>query len=118
MATYFLDLNNDNYTSEVLSYYLWGQSKAPSPSEITDEKWIDRTEKITLKIDPNQFLDKCGHLFNAKDFKLAEVFFSGKTALGNDLNINADGYSVDSNGNYILTHKQFVELFYGELKNK
>ena len=30
MATYTLDLNDKNYSSKVLSYYLWGQERAPS----------------------------------------------------------------------------------------
>jgi len=45
MAIYELDLDND-FASEVLSYYLWGQSKAPSKSEIADEKWTDRQKTI------------------------------------------------------------------------
>ncbi len=67
-----INLDDENYAAEVLSYYLWGQKNAPSPSEITNNRWIDRTEKITLSVDPNQFIAKNGDLFNAKDFKLAE----------------------------------------------
>ena len=32
MATYTLDLNDINYSTQVLSYYLWGQETAPSAS--------------------------------------------------------------------------------------
>jgi hypothetical protein len=41
MATYYLDLNDSNYTSEVLSFYLWGQKTPPSKDEMADDKWID-----------------------------------------------------------------------------
>jgi hypothetical protein len=66
MATYTLDLNDINYSTKVLSYYLWGQESAPSASEIADAQWIDRTDTVTLKIDPAQFLEMCGQLVNAK----------------------------------------------------
>lgn len=69
MSTYTLDLNDKNYSSKVLSYYLWGQESPPSPSEIANESWINRTESVTLKINPEQFSQIYGHLFNAKDFK-------------------------------------------------
>ena len=35
-----LNIKDNNYALEVLSYYLWGQSKAPAPAEIADEKFI------------------------------------------------------------------------------
>ncbi|QKF85786.1 hypothetical protein CBLAS_0593 [Campylobacter blaseri] len=73
MATYKLDLNGD-YSSEVLSYYLWGQKNAPSKSEIADTKWIDRKEGITLNVDGEELAKKLGNFVNAKDFKLFEVF--------------------------------------------
>jgi Ca2+-binding RTX toxin-like protein len=113
MATYKLDLNNANYNTEALSYYLWGQDAQPSYANITKDKWIGKTEEITLNVDPNQFLNKYGHLFNVKDFKLTEVFFNGETAGGNILDINsANGYILNTNGEYELTHEQFVNLYY------
>ena len=35
-----LNIKGNNYALEVLSYYLWGQPKAPEPAEIADEKFI------------------------------------------------------------------------------
>ncbi|MCH9812829.1 MAG: tandem-95 repeat protein [Epsilonproteobacteria bacterium] len=111
MAT--IDLSNKNYTAEVLSYYLWGQKNAPSPATIADEKWINRANGVTLKVDPDQFLQKYGNLFNAKDFKLTEVFFSGKDRVGNSLKEDKiSTYRKNAEGNYELNHDQFVELFY------
>ncbi|HFU75907.1 MAG TPA: hypothetical protein ENK66_06635 [Arcobacter sp.] len=113
MAIYNLDISNENYIAEVLSYFLWGQKNAPSPSEITDEKWIGRDEEIVLKIDRDQFASKYGHLYNAKDFKLVEVFFSGKDRKGGTLNRSqASTYTKNKDNQYILTHEQFVDLFY------
>ena len=88
MSDYKIDLNNPDYAKIVLSYSLWGQANPPAPEEITNEKWIDRKDVITLEIDPQQFKDKYSHLFNAKDFGITEVFFSGETKDGKDVNIN------------------------------
>ena len=44
-----LNLANDNFAVELLSWYLWGQATPPSKSEIADEKWLNR-DKIDLKI--------------------------------------------------------------------
>ena len=61
------DLNlNDDFTTQTLSWYIWGQKEAPRPNEVADEKWIDRQKEITLKIDPNQFLQKAGNIVNAR----------------------------------------------------
>ncbi len=113
-----INLDDENYAAEVLSYYLWGQKSAPSPSEITDNRWIDRTGGIILDVDPNQFLAKNGDLFNAKDFELAEVFFSGKDGAGNslDLSLITSAITPNANGGYELTHGQFVELFFNKKK--
>ena len=46
MSNYFLNLHGD-YSAEVLSYYLWGQAKAPAPSELADPKWMERKDKAT-----------------------------------------------------------------------
>ena len=39
-STNKLNIKDNNYALEVLSYYLCGQSKAPAPAEIADEKFI------------------------------------------------------------------------------
>ena len=114
------DLNlNDDFTTQTLSWYIWGQKEAPKPNEVADEKWIDRQKEITLKIDPNQFLQKARNCVNAKDFKLFNTFFSGKTGNHDKLNLqNIDlehGNIEFKNGEYHLTQEQFADLFY---KNK
>lgn len=43
-----------------------------------DEKWIDRRDEITLKIDPNQFLQKAGECVNAKDLNFLKYFLAKK----------------------------------------
>ena len=65
-----------------------GSKTAPSPSEIASSKFIDRKDKITLNIDTNEFISKTGEIVNTKDFKLFEVFFSGKTKDGNNIDLS------------------------------
>ena len=110
MAT--LNLNGD-FSTEVLSWYIWGQNSQPPRDKMADEKYIDRQESITLNIDPNQFLQKVGNCVNAKDFKLFETFFSGKTKGGNNLNTNYIN-KEPINGEYILTQEEFADLFYND----
>ncbi|MDR1008590.1 MAG: hypothetical protein LBL65_08560, partial [Campylobacteraceae bacterium] len=115
MATYYIDLENPHYTSEVLSFYLWGQRTPPSRDEIADDKWIGRQEEIRLRADTQSLLDTVSPYVNIKDFKLTEVFFSGKTVLGNKLDANIlSSVSQNSNGEYELTQEDFANLFYGE----
>ena len=114
-----LKLSGD-YTVEVLSWYLWGQPQAPSKSEIADSKWIDRSDEITLFINPDELAAKLQDLVSLKDFKLFNTFFSGKTANGDDLSINL--WRIISNvevknGEYYLTQQQFADLFYSGHKN-
>lgn len=54
MSTFNLSLQG-NYAAEVLSYYLWGQATAPSPSDIADAKWITH-EPVTLNINASEYL--------------------------------------------------------------
>ncbi|MSN97161.1 hypothetical protein F1B92_08315, partial [Campylobacter sp. FMV-PI01] len=58
-------------------------------------------------------MQKVGNFINAKDFRLFETFFSGKTKNGNNLiwtNVNSP---VEfKNGEYYLTQEQFANLFY------
>ena len=112
---------NDNFTAEILSWYIWGQPTAPSKDKIADTQWIDREGNITLEVEAQEFLEKAGGFVNAKDFKLFETFFSGKTVSGNKLNngnatLNEGQYERFENGLYFLTQEQFANLFYGEYK--
>ena len=64
-----------------VSYYLWGQSKAPAPAEIADEKFIRPTSAdTTVQIDAQEYMDQIAR----PNFELGEVgifktFFSYKT---------------------------------------
>ena len=112
-----LNLSGD-YATEVLSWYLWGQPKkdAPTKSNIADEQWIDRQESITLNIDKTSFLQKVGNCVNAKDFKLFEVFFSGKARNGDNIVwTNLDTPVEFKNGEYYLTQAQFADLFFKDI---
>ena len=108
-----LSLSNNDYATEVLSLYILGQNSQPPRDKVADSKWIDRQETITLNIDPNEFLQKAGECVNAKDFKLFEVFFSGKTKGGNNLS-KAYINKRPVNGEYVLTQEEFAFLFYND----
>ncbi|MBT0884880.1 MULTISPECIES: hypothetical protein [unclassified Campylobacter] len=49
MANFRLDLNDD-FTSEILSLYLWGQKRAPSKDEITNYKTYNSYFKFFKKL--------------------------------------------------------------------
>ena len=106
---------------DIINEYLWGQSKAPSSSELPDNKWIrDKNSKnITINIDTSSLINSAKNLVNLKDFVIFKTFFSGKTRDGNMLNptILSSDVEIDKNGNYILTQDQFAKLFYDSSKN-
>lgn len=78
-----LNIKDNNYALEVLSYYLWGQSKAPAPAEIADEKFIrPASEDITttVKIDAQEYMDQIVRPnFELGKIGIFETFFSGAT---------------------------------------
>ena len=43
-----LGLTGFDFTTEILCWYLWGQSEAPKPTELRSGEWIDRPEPILL----------------------------------------------------------------------
>ncbi|MDD7423339.1 MAG: hypothetical protein SOW40_00745, partial [Campylobacter hominis] len=107
-----LNLTNDNFAVELLSWYLWGQATPPSKSEIADEKWLNRNA-VNLKINIADFLQKAGEFVNLRDFSLFETFFSGKTKNGENLNWTNISTPVEfKDGKYYLTQAQFADLFY------
>ena len=121
MAVFNLNLNDD-YSKQLLSYYIWGQDTQPPVGKVASDKWADREGNITLEVDAQEFLKKAGNFVNAKDFRLFETFFSGKTVSGNKLNngniaLDKSKYEKFENGLYFLTQKQFAELFYGQYEN-
>ena len=81
-----ISLVDGDFAIKILSWYLWGQEKAPKPEELADAKWIDRKGNIELEYSTVELLEKAGEFVNAKDFKLFEVFFSGKTNKKSSLN--------------------------------
>ena len=106
---------------DIVNEYLWGQSKAPSSSELPDNKWIrDKNSKnITININTSSLVNSAKNLVNLKDFAIFKTFFSGKTRDGNMLNptILSSDVEIDKNGNYILTQEQFAKLFYDGSEN-
>ena len=117
MSNHFLNLHGD-YSAEVLSYYLWGQAKAPAPSELADPKWMERKDKdgvITLNVDIPDYLDKTGVWdVDPMKFNMVKKFFAnqreGKKRLS-DLN-----FVRNTDGGYTLTYDDFVAMFYDDEK--
>ena len=129
-----LNLKDNNYPLEVLSYYLWGQPKAPTPTEIADEKFIRPfNESTTVQIDAQQYMEQIVRPnFELGAVKLFETFFSGKTrsqeenkekgykkVLPRQITVSDLEDIVKSrssakmpDGSYSLTHTEFVEKFY------
>ena len=130
-----LNIKDNNYALEVLSYYLWGQSKAPAPAEIADEKFIRSTSAdTTVQIDAREYMDKIVR----PNFELGEVgifqtFFSGATkfqrknkerkheeVLPRKITVSdlesivksRKGETDTTKEGYSLTHDEFVGLFY------
>ena len=130
-----LNIKDNNYALEVLSYYLWGQSKAPAPEEIADEKFIRPTSAdTTVQIDAQEYMDQIVRPnFELGKIGIFETFFSGKTRyqrkgektgleevpaqkitvsdLENTIKNRRDQSEIDGE-EYALTHDEFVKLFY------
>ena len=43
-------IGNNDFATEILSWYLWGQPTAPSKDKMADTQWIDREGNITLEV--------------------------------------------------------------------
>ena len=136
-----LNIKDNNYALEVLSYYLWGQSKAPAPAEIVDEKFIrPASADTTVKIDAQEYMDQIVRPnFELGKIKIFETFFSGATKyqaedkkegkeqvlprkitaldLENVVK-NRKGKTDASGEGYSLTHDEFVGLFYPKTKKE
>lgn len=110
MAT--LNLKGD-YGVEILSYYLWGaekEGKAPTRSEIVDEKWIDK-KAVTVSIKASEYMQYVDRYTNAKSFGIFNKFFN-KTFTRSELqSVNA---TLNSDENYELNLKQISKIIYGE----
>ena len=132
-----LNIKDNNYALEVLSYYLWGQSKAPAPEEIADEKFIRSTSAdTTVQIDAQEYMDQIVRPnFELGKIGIFETFFSGATKhqaenkekghkkvpsrkiTVSDLEniIKTRQNQSEINGEeYALTHDEFVKVFYPE----
>lgn len=116
-----------NYALDVLSYYIWG--KKDRPSDIADEKYANRNidkngsrieePDITLNVSTNEFMSRYFQINTVEDFKqyvakipMFELFFKNKHRFGKELKINPNEYKKRGN-QLILTHEEFVEIFYG-----
>ena len=67
---------------EILARYIWNQEKAPSRTELIDDKWIRETNAVgeALIIDANEFMCHGGGRFvSAANFGMFEKFFDYKS---------------------------------------
>ena len=136
-----LNIKDNNYALEVLSYYLWGQSKAPEPAEIADEKFIRSTSAdTTVQIDAREYMDQIVRPnFELGKIKIFETFFSGATkyqaedkkegkeqVLPRKITVSdlesivksRKGETDTTKEGYSLTHDEFVGLFYPKTKKE
>ncbi|ORF02841.1 calcium-binding protein [Snodgrassella alvi] len=95
---------------EILARYIWNQEKAPSCTELIDDKWIRDTNDVgeALIIDANEFMCHGGGRFvSAANFGMFEKFFDYKSDISagnyNFLNMckliykNDKDYKIDEN---------------------
>ena len=90
------ELNLDsNYALEVISWYIWG--KDHKPSDITDEKLMNKNETITLKVDIDKFIKKYytfGDTVELKSYfkrvNMFNLFFEMKGKDGHKLDLLQD----------------------------
>lgn len=119
MSNHFLNLHGD-YSAEVLSYYLWGQAKAPAPSELADPKWMERKDKdgvITLNVDIPDYLDKTGVWdVDPMKFNMVKKFFANQREGEKRLSDMTSARNTD--GGYTLKYNDFIDIFYKEEKIK
>ena len=70
---------------EMLSKYLWNQTKAPTPSELNDERFIreNNVKGTPLNIDTNTYMQTGpGRFVSAADVPLFQDFFNADLAAG------------------------------------
>ena len=102
-----LDLTKD-YGVAMLSYYLWGQSNAPKPEEISSAKWIDR-ENITVKVSASKYMELVDKYTNAANFAVFNKFFNHNFTK-DELNfVNA---KLNSNGYYVINSTKLSQILY------
>ncbi|MCI6641287.1 MAG: hypothetical protein PUK41_07745, partial [Campylobacter hominis] len=128
MAT--LDISKNGYGVEVLSWYLWGQEKAPSPSEINSNKWINRKENITLDISAVDYMKYVDKYTSVANFSIFEKFFDPTIshpagAAGTIImhvtytkaQMESVSAKINSNGYYELNIQQMGDIIYGKGNN-
>lgn len=80
MAT--LNLNS-NYAEQMLSLYLWGQTTAPTPSELADDKWIRPSDATsTAEIDAGAYMATVGRHLSLANQKMFQLFFNNEYRTG------------------------------------
>ena len=115
------ELNLDsNYALEVISWYIWG--KDHKPSDITDEKLMNKNETITLKVDIDKFIKKYytfGDTVELKSYfkrvNMFNLFFEMKGKDGHKLDFSQ--CNVNANGEIVLNQQEFADIFYGGSTN-
>ena len=128
MAT--LDVSKGDYGVEALSWYLWGQAKAPNPNELANNKWMDRKENIVLNVSAVDYMKYVDNYTSAANFGIFEKFFN-KTVITKLTNgeiysfednytkeqMDSVGAKINSNGFYELDIRQMGDIIYGKGKN-
>ena len=109
-----------NYASKVLSYYLWGQETAASPTDIADEKWLSH-DPVTLNIDASEYLQTVSNVPTAADLKLVNLFFKAEQRVGGAIDLqqalnNKDiELELNSQGEYEANHTDFIRIYYKDV---
>ncbi len=74
MATLNLD---SNYAEQMLSLYLWGQTKPPAPNKIADSQFIrSNAATTTADIDGKSYMDHVGNHLALGQQKMLQIFFN------------------------------------------
>ncbi|MBZ7984685.1 calcium-binding protein [Campylobacter sp. RM12647] len=72
----------------------------------------NKNKRYEFKVDSQQFFLKYKHIISPIDFKMVDVFFSGKTRYGEELDKTLLQDVEFDEKNYYLNQKQFAKLFY------
>lgn len=92
------DMYDKNGASKVVSAYILSKK--------------NKDKRYEFKVDSQQFFLKYKHIISPVDFKMTDVFFSGKTRYGEELDKTLLQDVEFDEKNYYLNQKQFAKLFY------
>lgn len=85
-----IKLADGNYAQQILSYYLWGQSTAPSASEVADGKWIRDVKEMTVNIDAKEYMNQIGNNIPLAQQTIFQNFFNNARAGKGNRTISLD----------------------------